>query len=358
MRTSRRLVRIASGLALAAFWAASAGAGNVAFKSPREALDQGISAYQGGYYEIAIPALEFAAREREFLASYYLARIYADNAGAHTDHAKAYLLFQSIADEYADADPDDDPRAPYVGKSLTALAGYVRRGLPEIGLKPSLDQAILYLRNASTTFNDEDAQFELAKLILRGEGFEADEPLGRHWLSVLSERGHAGAQAFLADLLWRGKYMKADKPRALALISIAVENSPVHERLWIEDIYQNIYCGAGKGIRKQATGIVADWGNRYGRKPEVRVSPGLGIPAVSPERTCHDGEPVGPLRLEDGANGKPFGQGALPIDASVPRETPASRDAGGAAPGFVFGGTAPGLRDVGAGFVETPPGGR
>jgi uncharacterized protein len=323
-------------MALAHISAASAG--TIAFASPREALKQGMSAYQGGYYEIAIPALEEAASAKEFMAEYYLARIYSDNNGAHTDHAKAYILYQRIADQYADADPDDDPRARFVGKALTALAGYVRHGLPEIGLKPNLDQAVFYLRNASTTFDDEDAQFEMAKLQLRGEGVEADEAMGRHWLSVLSERGHAGAQAFLADLLWRGKYMEQNQPRALALIAVAVENAPNHDRLWIDDIYQNIYCGAGDGIRKQATGIVADWGNRYGRKPENRNPSVLSLLATAPERTCKNGEPVGPIKLLESAPARGGAGGSL--EATLPLSGPAQ--------GFSYGGTTPTLRDVGA----------
>jgi hypothetical protein len=273
------------------------------------------------------------------MAEYYLARIYSDNSGAHTDHAKAYLLFQRIADEYADADPDDDPRAPYVGKSLTALAGYVRRGIKEIGVKPDIQQAILYLQNASTTFADEDAQFELAKLKLSGEGLEEDEAMGRHWLADLSERGHAGAQAFLADLLWRGKYMKADKATALALIAVAVENAPVYDRLWIEDIYQNIFCGSGEGIRTQATGIVAEWGNRFGRKPETREASGLGLLATGPERTCRNGERVGPITGADGAElAAPLGP--APATTLTPQ-------------GFMYGTSTPTLRDVG-GEVRDP----
>lgn len=303
------------------------------FSSPREALKQGMSAYQGGYYEIAIPALQFAAEQHEFVAEYYLARIYSDNSGSHTDHAKAYDLFRQIVDKYADADPDDDPRAPYVGKSLTALAGYVRRGIREIGLKPDLAQAVYYLQNASTTFADEDAQFELAKLQLRGEGVEEDEATGRHWLADLSQRGHAGAQAFLADLLWRGKYMKPDKAMALALIAVAVENAPVYDRLWIEDIYQNIFCGSGEGIRRQATGIVAEWGNRYGRKPEVREASGLGLLAAGPERSCQNGEAVGPIKAFD-----PGATTRDPVEAA-PANPPQ---------GFVYGTTAPKLRDVGS----------
>ncbi len=288
MRTSRLVL----GFVLVALAPFAALAQSTSFSSPREALRQGISAYQGGYYELAMPALEYAAAADEFMARYYLAKIYQDSTGPHTNHAKAYALFEKIADEHLDADPDD-PRAQYVGKALTALAGYVLRGLPEIGLAPDTERAVFYLKNASTTFNDEDAQFELAKLQLKGEGVETNVALGRHWLSVLSQNGHAGAQAFFADLLWRGKHMEPDPARALALIAVAVDNASPQDAMWIEDIYQNIFCGAAEGTRKQATGIVAQWGNRYGRKPtDTYDRSGLAQLTAGPVRTCKDGQPV------------------------------------------------------------------
>ena len=262
------------------------------YRSAQDALEQGIGAFNGGYYEIAIPALEYAADAHLFLAPYYLARIYSDNNGAHTDHAKAYELYLRIAEEHTDVDPDDDQRAPYVAKSMTRIAGYLLNGLPEVNLKPNPNIAMEYLREAAQFFRDEDAQFELAKLYLHGDGIASDVPYAKHWLSVLSQKGHPGAQAFLADLLWRGKYMKADPVRALALISVAVGNSSSYERVWIEDIYQNIYCGTAQGVRKQATGIVADWRTRYGRKPEPRDDTGLGPLTVQATRTCGNGEPV------------------------------------------------------------------
>ena len=110
---------------------------------------------------------------------------------------------------------------------MTRIAGYLVNGLPEANLKANPKIAMEYLREAAQFFRDEDAQFELAKLYLRGEGIESDEAYAKHWLSVLSQKGHAGAQAFLADLLWRGKYMRQDPVRALALISVAVANSPL-----------------------------------------------------------------------------------------------------------------------------------
>jgi len=337
MRTSRLVLGLVL-IALAPLAADAQSAGRTPlFSTPGEALRQGVSAYQGGYYELAIPALEYASKTDDLVASYYLAKIYQDNSGDQTDHAKAYHLFEKIADEHLDLDPDDDPRAPYVGRALTALAVYVLHGLPEIGLAPDPERAVFYLKNASTTFNDEDAQFELAKLQLKGEGVETNVALGRHWLSILSQNGHAGAQAFFADLLWRGKHVDPDPARALALIAVAVGNASPQDRMWIEDIYQNIFCGAGEGTRKQATGIVAQWGNRYGRKPaEQRDHSGLGQLVSGPVRTCSNGEAVGMITPTKNA-----------IPAALPTTTTRLPSAS-PGPSFTYGATtgAPVLRDV------------
>ncbi|MGE0854509.1 MAG: tetratricopeptide repeat protein [Hyphomicrobiaceae bacterium] len=289
---------------------ASAGAAAPEFRSPADALSQGIGAYQGGYYEMAIPALEAAAAANLFDAQYYLARIYSDNQGAQTDHAKAYLLYQKIANDYADVDPDDDRRAPFVAKALTALAGYVRRGLPEISLSPDPERAAEYLHHAALFFNDEDAQFELAKLQLRGEGVPSDVARGKHWLATLSQKGHAGAQAFLADLYWRGMFMPRDQVRALALISVAVKNAPLGERVWIEDTYQNIYCGAPEGVRKQVGGMVAEWDSRYGRRLSSEERFGFFLDGRA-TRTCSNGEVV-PLDQQGGATSTPAGSAVMP----------------------------------------------
>ena len=126
-------MRIFSSVLVAALIAAAgtASAGGVKYASPQAAFEQGLGAYKSGYYEIAIPALEEAAAKgaelNKFFAEFYLARIYSDNASAVTDHAKAYELFQKLADDNADVDPDDGQRAPFVAKALTALAGYLRR---------------------------------------------------------------------------------------------------------------------------------------------------------------------------------------------------------------------------------------
>ena len=292
-------MRIFSGVLVAALIAAAgtafAGAGGVKYASPQAAFEQGLGAYKSGYYEIAIPALDEAATKgaelNKFFAEFYLARIYSDNASAFTDHAKAYLLFQKLADDNADVDPDDGQRAPFVAKALTALAGYLRGGVTEIGLRPDPERAVDYLHHAATFFGDKDAQFELAKVYLAGRGTPEDVKRGMHYLSVLTEEGYPGAQAVLADLLWRGRYVKKDERRALALIRMAVENAPEHERIWIEDIYQNIFCGASQGTRQQADGIVARWRKMFSRPSAPGERMGLGA-ELQPQRACGNGELV------------------------------------------------------------------
>ncbi|MEW5962096.1 MAG: sel1 repeat family protein [Pseudomonadota bacterium] len=288
MRISSRSATFALLLALALPAAAAA----ADFKSPGEALKQGESAYRGGFYELAIPALEHAAAANMFMAQYLLARIYANNRISYTDHAKAYVLYQKLANDHADVDPEDDARAPFVATALIELAGYLRRGLPEFGIRRDASRAAEYIRHAATFLDDERAQFELAKMTLEGDGVMQSVQTGLHLLSRLSQDGHAPAQAFLADLYWRGQYVEKDAIKAYALITVAVRNAPADERVWIEDIYQTIYCGSAEGVRAQATGTVAEWSRRYGRAPQVAADPDPGDQGLDYVRVCANGEPV------------------------------------------------------------------
>ncbi len=332
MRIFRKLAHIG----LAGVLLALVGAGQVAadqprrapqFKSPEAAYDQGLSAWRSGFVEHAIPAFRFAADHEVFLARFYLARILADSSTPYTDHVGAYQLYRQIVLDYANIDPEDDQRKVFVARALTALASYVRKGLPQTGLRPDPQRAVEYLRHAAQFFNDEEAQFELGKIYLQGDGVAKDIRAGLHWLSSLTQRGHAGAQAYLADIFWRGRYnVMRDPTRALALIVVAVENAPDSERVWIEEIYHNIYCGAPQGTRTQAQAVVADWRQKYGRTIHSTNRSGLGAFAPNAERSCSNGEAVPPpasqTRQPTGAEPKGTPKGMLDVGVTstlVPR---------------------------------------
>jgi hypothetical protein len=311
------------------------------FVSPEAALEQGLAAYRGSHYEIAIPALEAAAAANSVVAQFFLARIYSDSLSPHTDHPKAYQLYQRIANEHADVDPVDDRRSALVAKSFVALTGYLLNGLPEYGLRPDPVRAADFARHAATHFNDPDAQFDISKLLLKGEGVAQDTQAGLHFLSMATKRGHPGAQAFLADLYWRGKLVKRDPVLALSLITVAVENAPFGERVWIEDIHQNIFCGAPDGTRRQADGVVANWRQRFHLSAPNTDRSGLSDLGARPVRTCANGETVGGEGASAGRSDARAGTGS-----SAP-----TANGGGSALSFSYGaagGSIPGLRDAGA----------
>jgi TPR repeat protein len=325
----------------------------------QDARDQGVSAFGNGYFEMAVDPLEYAASQNDFLAQYYLARIYSDNTTARTDHGKAYMLYQRLADEYADIDPDDDRRAPFVAKALTALAGYLRTGLTEIGLNPDPERAAEYLHHAATFFNDEDAQFQLAKVILEGSLQRSDQPrdgarekLAIHWLSVLTtEKRHPSAQALLAYLMWRGEHeplVRKDPQRALALVTVAAENAAAADRVWIEDYYQEIYCGVSSASRKKIDGMITSFRQQYGqpsgsRPLDRRDRSALGGLPVEAVRTCADGERVPAVKRQ--------AQQAPAAVSEAVRETaaqPFARGAMGSAAAPARNGAGFGLMDTGA----------
>jgi uncharacterized protein len=276
------------------------------FVSPEAAFAHGLGAYKGGYYELAVPALLHAIAEADamskFYASYYLARIFNDNAGTQTDHPRAYILLQRLADDNMHIEPDDKQRAPYVADAFKLVASYYRTGIPEMGLKPDLDQAIDHLKYAATFFNDKDAQVELAKIYLRGDPPHQNVKTGLHLLGLLSQARHPSAQALLAELHFRGKFVPLDPQRALALITDAAANAPLSERIWIEDLYQTIYCGASPSVRSQASGLVAFWERMLtprARDPRETGKMALGGEHVTAERRCGNGEVIDLNALRD-----------------------------------------------------------
>ncbi len=296
-----------------------------------EMLTKGLDAYRQSRYEVALPALECVLRNDDglpkFYAEFYLARISSDDTAGFVDHARAYTLFQGLSDIHGGVDPDDVRRAPFVAKAITAVAGYVRRGLPDIGLKPDLERAIEFTRHSATFFNEPDAQFELSKLHLAGQGVPLDVRLGLHYLQKLVQDSHAGAQAYLADLHWHGKHVPVDHVRALALSKLAMENATPSDRLWIEDGYQNIFCGSQPDERFRAVELSGQFRRTFARSQNVdRSGPQLpqawalgGRRDLGLARNCRNGERID---MELRGTAAQQGAGAPPMASTLTQQVP------------------------------------
>lgn len=299
-RSCRNLV-VCALVALAATAGPASAQGEIKFSSVDEAFHQGAGAYVRGQYEIAVPALEAATRMGAFYAPFYLARIYSGSHPAYLDQARAYHLYEQIVSKYAGVvDPADVRRAPTVAKAMTAMAKYLLNGLPDAGVRPDRRRAISLLRYAATYYGEDDAQFELARLQLTGDNNGRSVRAALYRLSRLAKRCHAGAQATLANLMWLGRYpelLQGDSGEALALATRAVQCAPAHERMWIKDIHQRIFCGVSDKMRRKAEGEVAGWDQRFGgvTRPSAAGVQALGT-LNEPVRTCANGD-----RIPDGS---------------------------------------------------------
>jgi uncharacterized protein len=327
---------LAAGLATLTSSAPVHAAGGMPCGPPAEMLGKGLDAYKASRYEIAIPSFECVIRDdndlQKFYAEFYLARVLSDDTGGFVDHAKAYTLFQGLADTTDTVDPDDKRRAPFVAKAVNAVAGYVRRGLPEIGLKADPDRAIEWIRQSATLFDEPDSQFELAKLHLAGQGVPLDVRVGLHYIQKLVQESHPGAQAYLADLHWNGKYVSLDHVRALALIKLASDNAGPSDRLWIDDRYQNFYCGTRPSERMQAAELLAGFRRVFARGPNLdrnapELPPRYGLGGgrdVALSRTCANGERIDKTLQQQGALAAtpPLASSILPASGPQPT-TPA-----------------------------------
>ena len=295
-------------------------------------LDEALRFYSLSEYGAARQRFECLIAQgnsaQKFYSTFYLGRIFGDNNGSETNHEKALTIFNDFYLQHAGTDPDDPRRAPFVAKAITAVGMYYLRGSTDAGTRPDSAKAADLFKQAASIYDEPDSQYELAKLLLVGDGVAADTELALHYLQKLSRESHAGAQAFMSDLLWRGKYVPRQPAQAGALIQLALENASASDRLWIEDIYQNIYCGMGEGIRQQLNGLVGNWRRQF-VKP-LHTDPVVPIPQsgeLSPVRTCSNGEAVvfpqtRAPSVRNGATTPADGTlsiGATTLDANAPR---------------------------------------
>lgn len=279
---------------------------------------EGMQAYRDGNAERALPLLDHAASEGYFLAQYELARIYANPRSGYRNDAAAFKLFESIAEANREIDPYLDPRARFVSHAFVALARYWRTGIPELQMEPDPARARDYLELAASYFDNADAQFELARLSLADEADADAVSAGLHWLSTLAEkRDHVGAQAFLGDLFWNGRHVARRPALGLALVTIALGGAPAEDRIWIEELYQQVYCNAAPNVRSRATSIVDKWLETHKLSTGETGADGLATHEADVDaftsfgqltRTCADGEIITMPRSQS--------RGALPGDDS------------------------------------------
>lgn len=287
----------------------------------------GLLAFRSQQTDHGLNALRAAADNGHFMARFYLARILASNNNGFTDHRSAFELFKSLAQTDVDPDPQYDWRAVVMPNILLQYATYLMAGLPADNLSseaiaPDPDAARDQIIRAAQVYGDPDAQFALAKLDLQDE---STARAGLDQMATLAERrGHAAAQAFLADLWLTGHHVGSVNPAlAFAYMTLAVENAPEQERIWIVQQYSQTYC-ATPATERAASAAYVDGLRKMNDEQDIprveapETDDGLSGVLVSTESglnwRCSNGEQVALPGVETGApNPDGDSDGVVPV---------------------------------------------
>jgi hypothetical protein len=220
--------------------------------SPWAVFQFGFSAYKSGHKDQAVEAYKYAAENGQIGATWKLARMYAEGDGVTRDDYAAYKFFSEIVDQ--DVEPGS-PEESYVSDALVALGDYLRKGIPGTPVEENDVAAQEYYMRAAANYRNPNAQFEIGRMFLKGEGgVKASVKQAGRWLQLAAEKGHAGAQATLGNLLFQsGKIV-----RGLAMMTAALERAPAADQPWIRSMQEEAFAAAGEADRRTAISLADD----------------------------------------------------------------------------------------------------
>ena len=220
--------------------------------NPWAVFQFGFSAYKSGHKDQAVQAYRYAAENGQIGATWKLARMYAQGDGVARDDYEAFKFFTEIAEQ--DVEPGS-PEESYVSDALVALGGYLKQGIPGTPVQPDAAAAQEYYMRAAANYRNPNAQFEMGKMFLSGEGgVKASVRQAGRWLQLAAEKGHAGAQATLGNLLFEsGKVV-----RGLAMMTAALERASPVDQPWIRGMQEQALSLAGEADRRTAIALAED----------------------------------------------------------------------------------------------------
>ncbi|ALN73436.1 tetratricopeptide repeat protein [Aureimonas sp. AU20] len=222
-------------------------------KSPREFFSMGFAAYKRGEKAEALEALQQAADLGHAGARWKLGQMYAEGDGVKEDDFEAFKMFEEIVRDQED-DTATSPNAAYVASAVVALAEYMRNGIPGTPIAADPTQARQLYAHAATYFGDAQAQFELGRMLLAGEGGRPNPPQAARWLQLAAKKGYAKAEALLGYLLFDGETisLRAEPARGLAMLTRALKAAPDKDKEWIRPLQEEAFSLSSESERRMA----------------------------------------------------------------------------------------------------------
>ena len=203
-------------------------------------------------------ALQYAAEGGHPLAQWKLGRMYADGDGVARNELMAFDYFQRIASRHAEDSPSA-PQSAVVASAFVALGRYYLNGIPNSKVKSDPERAREMFTYAASYFGSADAQYDLARLYLKGVDATPNEvAVGLRWMGQAARKGQHLAQAQLGEMLFDGDRMRPQRARGLMFLTLACENATPDEA-WIRENYNRAVATASEDERAMAVKYLEQW---------------------------------------------------------------------------------------------------
>src|ERR1700735_4117690 len=207
--------------------------------------------------DTALTSLQYAAEGGHPVAQWKLGRMYANGDGVTQDDLRAFEYFSRIANAHAEDSPSA-PQAAIVANAFVALGRYYLSGIPNSKIKSDPERAREMFSYAASYFGNADAQYDLARLYLRGVGTSRDDfRYGARWLGLAAQKGQHEAQALLGQMLFNGDQLPRQAARGLMWLTLARDAAP--DETWIKDSYNKAFSKASEDDRAMALQMLEHW---------------------------------------------------------------------------------------------------
>lgn len=247
---TRSLRALLIGLALTSVPAVSAHAFDINSgvskeSGPFDLFKFGFKAYKNGQKKDAVEAYRYAAEKGHTGSRWALANMYAFGDGVVQNDFEAFKIYNEIAGQGVEPGSED---TGFFVNALLSLAGYYRDGIPGTPVKIDMSQARQLYFQAASTFGVAEAQFQLAKMILAGEGGRADVQQAKKWLNQARKSGHPGAMAVFGNILFdEGQTM-----RGLAFMTAALDRCSKKDCPWMQQLQEDAFSLSTENDRRGA----------------------------------------------------------------------------------------------------------
>jgi uncharacterized protein len=208
--------------------------------------------------ESSLTSLQYAAEGGHPVAQWKLGRMYANGDGVTQDDVRAFEYFSRIANAHAEDSPSA-PQAAIVANAFVALGRYYLSGIPNSKIKSDPERAREMFSYAASYFGNADAQYDLARLYLKGAGASRDDfRYGARWLGLAAQKGQHQAQALLGQMLFNGDQLPRQAARGLMWLTLA-RDSAAPDEAWIKESYNKAIAKASDNDRAMALQMLEHW---------------------------------------------------------------------------------------------------